>query len=441
MNLFFEKLNLKSFDRTYSSDVFSKRPEKYKEIEKFSKESKNLITLGSNFSYAPLSFHKESTVLDLVKFNRILNFDREKKEITVEAGIKISEFLNFVLNFNLWIPQLPGYPYISLGGAVATNAHGKSCGIHGTIRNSIKKILLFHKVHGWLNLSNYENKEIFELTIGGLGLTGTIVSITFSLTEFDFTDFTTIKKKVFSVQDTLKSLSGYAKNKNIYIYSWNTTGDLENFGKGYVFENIPKKNSKKILKIKDSKKHNYGFPLCLWNNFTIKLFNQIYLKYLDFEKQDKNESFLKTIFPFVGKESYFKLFGSKGFLESQLLVQNDVVDSFLEEVKKLYEIYQPSITLFSLKILSGEQKFLRFEGNGVCVTFDLVNNKNSHLFLEKIDELCIKYKAIPSVIKDSRLRHEIFEKCYNESEEFKKKLISFDRDRVYQSELSKRLKI
>ena len=50
----------------------------------------------------------------------------------------------------------------------AANAHGKSCAIHGTIRNSIKSILLFHKKHGWINLSENENKEIFDLTIGGL---------------------------------------------------------------------------------------------------------------------------------------------------------------------------------------------------------------------------------------------------------------------------------
>lgn len=441
MNFFLEKLNLKSFDRSYSSDVFFKRPEKYKEIEKFSAESQNLITMGSNYSYVPLSFYQESIVLDLKKFNRILNFDKQKKEITVEAGIKIFEFLNFILDYNLWIPQLPGYPYISLGGAVATNAHGKSCGTHGTIRNSVKKILLYHKVHGWLNLSNDENKEIFDLTIGGLGLTGTIVSITFSLEEFNFTSFTTVKKKVFLIQDVIKNFTNETTDKNIFIYSWNAMDDLKNFGKGYIFKNIPINNLKKISKIKSLKKNNYRFPICFWNKFTIKIFNKIYLKFLDVEKKEKNDSFVDAIFPFIGKESYFKLFGSKGFIESQLLVPNNIVESFLEEVKNLCKIYEPLITLFSLKKLSGEQKLLRFEGNGICVTFDFVNNKKNHLFLVKIDELCVKYNVLPSIIKDSRLSQSIFEKCYSEVEIFRKKLISFDKKRIYQSELSKRLKI
>ena len=186
---------LKSFDRSYTTEAMLKRPDKYREIEKFSKESSKLITMGSNYSYAPIAFDKKSTVIDLSHFNRILSFDEKNKEITVEAGIKIFDFLNFTLDYNLWIPQLPGYPYISLGGAIATNAHGKSCGVDGTIRKSIKKIVLYHKINGWLNLSNEENKEIFDLTIGGLGLTGTIVSITFNLIEFNYTDFLTVKKK------------------------------------------------------------------------------------------------------------------------------------------------------------------------------------------------------------------------------------------------------
>ena len=72
--------------------------------------------------------------MELKKFNRILQFNKNEKTITVEAGFTLYEFLNFTLKENLWIPQLPGYPTITVGGAVAANSHGKSCFTHGTIR-------------------------------------------------------------------------------------------------------------------------------------------------------------------------------------------------------------------------------------------------------------------------------------------------------------------
>ena len=433
-------MQLKSFDKSYISEVTLKRPEKYREIEKFSKESQNLITMGSNYSYAPLALDKKSLVIDLSQFNRILSFDKKKKEITVEAGIKIFDFLNFTLEHNLWIPQLPGYPYISLGGAVATNAHGKSCSVDGTIRKSIKKIVLYHKNHGWLNLSNEENKEIFDLTIGGLGLTGTIISITFNLIEFNFTDFFKKKKKIHSITDSINSLKENYK-KEAFIYSWNTTHDIKNFGKGYIFINLPKKNKINISKFKNKKNNNFSFPLCFWNKLTIKVFNEVYSRFLDLKKEKVNESFSAVIFPFVGKENYFRFFGPKGFVESQLLVPDQVLNIFLDEIKHLCKIYEPSIALFSFKMMSGEQRLLRFEGDGTCVTFDFVKNKKNLQFLDKVDQLCIKYNILPSLSKDSRINYNIFNECYREAQIFREKLKSFDKNRVYRSELSERLKI
>ncbi len=161
----FESKKLFSFDRSYSAEVFIKQPDKYREIENLSNFSEKIISTGANLSYSPLSFGENNLSILLKRFNRIVNFNLKEKEITVEAGMTFGELLSFTLKYNLWIPQIPGYPLITLGGAIATNAHGKSCAVDGTIRNSVKDILLYHKKNGWLNLSSEENNEIFELTI------------------------------------------------------------------------------------------------------------------------------------------------------------------------------------------------------------------------------------------------------------------------------------
>ena len=166
-----EERKIFSFDRTISSNIIHSEPDRYKLLEDISFKSTNIINIGSNLSYSPLGFSNKSVSINIKKFNRILEFNDAERLITVEAGLTLIELLNFTLKYNLWIPQIPGYPSITIGGAVAANSHGKSCSIHGTIRNSIKSILLFHKKHGWMKLSENENKEIFDLTIGGIGLT------------------------------------------------------------------------------------------------------------------------------------------------------------------------------------------------------------------------------------------------------------------------------
>ena len=111
------------------------------------------------------------------------------------------------------------------------------------------------------------------------------------------------------------------------------------------------------------------------------------------------------------------------------------------EFKNLFKKYEPTITLFSLKNMSGQQKLLRFEDNKICITFDYVNNSKNQLFMSKIDSLYEKYEILPSIIKDSRLTKDIFNMSYKNSYVFIKKLRDFDKERIYQSEISRRLEI
>ena len=118
------KKKIHSLDKNYSAEIFLKKPDKYNEIEKVSLKFDNIITMGSCNSYAPASFKKDSLSIKLTQFNRILEFDEKNKLITVEAGITLSNLFNFTLQHGLWIPQIPGYPTITIGGAIASNSHG-----------------------------------------------------------------------------------------------------------------------------------------------------------------------------------------------------------------------------------------------------------------------------------------------------------------------------
>jgi decaprenylphospho-beta-D-ribofuranose 2-oxidase len=440
----FEKQKIKSFDQSRYLEIFIKNSEKYKELEDDSRSVENLITMGSCYSYVAASFKQKSLSIDIKNFNRILFFDKEKKIITVEAGIKIFELLNFTLQHNLWIPQIPGHPYISIGGAVASNVHGKSCAFHGTIKNSIQNIKIFHKYHGWLNLNYEENKEIFDLTIGGLGLTGTIISVTFKLQELNSLNFLTTVKKVSSIAQTVNFLE-LSDDKNL-IYSWNiinSTSNLNSFGKGLIFESkTDEKNNLEPYKKLECISKKRIFPINLWNNATIKSFNCLFFIYHKYMKKNLYEdNFSNVIFPFYNKEIYFSLFGYKGFIESQILISKEKIHEFLNELKKYIDYHKPSITIFSLKKMSGEQKYLRFEDNKICLTIDMVRNKKNTHFLNQLYKLYIKYNVIPSIIKDSNLDKETFNKCYKEADIFREKLKKFDPKRIYRSDLSDKLNI
>ena len=441
-NLDSEKKEIFSFDRNFSANIFYKQPDKYREIEKLSKTNENLISSGSSLSYSPLAFGKNILTINLKRFNRIIDFNLKNKQITVEAGITLAELLTFTLKHNLWFPQLPGYPFITLGGALATNAHGKSCGSSGTIRNSVKEIKMFHNQNGWLNLSKDENKEIFDLTIGGLGLTGTIINITLKLETLQNKNFLTTKNRVSSIKECIDKIKSASETENTFAYSWNIGNNLSELGKGFVFQNVIDERATKDDEFILAKKYEFFKPsISLWNKSSINLINNIFYNFNKFSHSKSKEKFTKVIFPFYGKENYFNFFGKKGLLESQLLISEKNIYSFFDEFKYLHKNINPSIALFSFKNMKGDLKFLRFEGDKVCVTFDYPNNKTNLLFMKEVDKLCIKYEIQPSIIKDSRLDRDTVQSCYSDYEKFKKQLYNFDKKRTYKSETSQRLAI
>ena len=436
------KKKFKSLDRTYTADIFLKRPDKYRDIEILTSNAKNLITMGSGKSYIAASFKEDNLSLQLSKFNRIINFNKKDKTIIVEAGIKLYSLLNFTLMHRLWIPQIPGCPSITLGGAVAANVHGKSSSTHGSLRSQIKSIKIFHKTHGWLDLSENENKEIFELTIGGFGLTGTIVNVELKLVDIKGYDFTTTIEKVSSARDTVSKLN-LNDLENIFSYSWNKTNKRKKLGEGLIFKNKINENGTKILLKKmeyETNKIHQCFPLNLWNRYTINFFQNLYFIYYNFyKKKIIHDDFKNVIFPYAGKETYFHMFGKKGLFESQILVPLHKVNIFLDELEHNFKKLAPEITLFSIKKIMDKDILLRFSGEGICFTFDFTNNKKNITFLDKLDEICIKHHLKPSIIKDSRLNSNTVKKCYKEFDIFRKTLLDFDSKRIYKSELSERI--
>ena len=130
------------------------------------------------------------------------------------------------------------------------------------------------------------------------------------------------------------------------------------------------------MKLIPEEKTNKPLPfLPIWNKLTLKTANWIFY-YLNCASNDyKEDDFTNVIFPFYGKEAYFKFFGKKGFYESQLLISENKIEDFFDEFNFIYKKLNPTISLFSFKNMKGRQEFLRFEDNKMCVTFDFINNK------------------------------------------------------------------
>jgi decaprenylphospho-beta-D-ribofuranose 2-oxidase len=147
----------------------------------------------------------------------------------------------------------------------------------------------------------------------------------------------------------------------------------------------------------------------------------------------------EALFPFAHRGEYFILYGRRGLAEYQVLVSDAEIEGFLKELEREVLLLRPPVVMASMKLFRGQQRLLRFEGDGVCVTLNLVRSSEGMAFLSRLDELTIAVGGIPHIIKDSRLPAPIVARCYAEYERFRQRLRVHDPDRLFRSELSERL--
>jgi FAD/FMN-containing dehydrogenase len=135
--------------------------------------------LGRSYGDVCLNENGRLIVTDLL--DRIVSFDRERGTVRAEAGLSFDRLLRVVVPHGWFLPVTPGTKFVTLGGAVANDVHGKNQEAAGTFGRHVRAISLARSSGEVLTLSPTENSELFAATIGGLGLTGVMLWVELQL--------------------------------------------------------------------------------------------------------------------------------------------------------------------------------------------------------------------------------------------------------------------
>ena len=401
------------------------------------------IPRGAGLSYAPASFGKDKLIRDMCSFDRILEFDESSKIVVVEAGISLKKLLTWSFSKQLFLPVLPGQPEITVGGCVAANVHGKNPYKDGTFMEQVEWIELSHPTLGTKIISRSNEKKIFDATCGGLGLTGIITKVALKLQKLSSEIVILSPKKTESLKNTLEIMKQHTSDD--LLYSWNMGSTLFNFGKGIVTSGIfSDDSSSKTPQIKERKGMNSNdrlLPFSLWNTLSSPIINSINRK-IQSGKNIVKKDVYSALFPFVGTaRMFYGLYGSNGFNEYQVLIKKKYSVEFIDDLTKLIKSEKPSLTILAMKLFNGKQKLLHFSDEGLSIILNLKHCNSTLKFLKKLDDIVISYKALPYIVKDSRLTKEVVEQCYPEYHVFKEILNEIDPKRIFKSELSERMNL
>jgi len=409
----------------------------------------SFIARGMGRSYGDAALADDnSLVINTLHLDKFLSFDKQKGIIKVQAGVTLSTILDIIIPRGWFLPVVPGTRMITLGGALASNVHGKNHHNSGAIENFVLEFdILTEK--GVITCSRQNYTELFFATIGGLGLTGIILNATLSLKSIETAYVTS---RLIKVKNFEEALLISKENDQNYEYSVTWVDCLakgKNLGRGIVMLGNHTKScelQKKSVHLSNRWKRAYSFPEVfpnwLLNSLSIKMFNFGFYNKQLFKDKIIQSDFETYFFPLDFFSNWNALYGKQGFIQYQFAVPFENGNQAVKEALEFLSLKKIGSFLAVLKIVKEDTVLLPFAVPGFTLALDIPMLKREVLsYMEELDHIVIKYGGRVYLTKDSRLNPENFKKMYPDITGFNAALIKYAPNKKFQSLLSKRLKL
>ena len=396
-----------------------------------------LIARGAGRSYGDSALAQR--VLSSRYLDNFISLDAEDGSIRCDAGVTLAEVLKLCVPHGLFPAVVPGTKFVSIGGAIAADIHGKNHHVDGSFCDHVIDVTLALASGEVVTCSPDSNSELFHATCGGMGLTGVILAARLKLEKVPSASINTVSAAASNLDESLALLSEYSDKK--YVVAWVdclARGDA--LGRGIV--HIGNHSDSGELKHRESRKLSVPFttPGFLLNRFTMSTFNQLYYSRYSSGTNTKQQYYDKFFFPLDSINHWNRLYGRKGFLQYQFLLPDEAATSGLKQILEAVSSAGKGSFLAVLKRFGAANKnLLSFPARGVTLTLDFKYEPELLPLLDELDAMVLDHGGRIYLAKDARMSEETFKRCYPNWEEFKKKKDEVDPNCLFASLQSDRL--
>lgn len=406
---------MESDERTFSFDS---------QLQSLVKESSSFIPRGNGRCYGDGSLG--TTTISTLKYNKILSFDTSKGIFECESGITLDHVLEVTVPKGWFLPVTPGTKFITVGGAVASDVHGKNHHIDGAFSQHVLEMDLVLGSGETITCSSIKNPDLFRATCGGMGLTGVITRVKFDLKKIE-TAY--IKQKQIKAENLEEIIRLFDEYKD-YTYSVAWIDCLKkgaNFGRSILIlgehaklNELSEKQKKAPLIV--SKKKQIPFPVNLpsWvlNSFTVKAFNFLYYGKNFKRLIDNVVPYEPFFYPLDAIANWNRGYGKKGFVQYQFVLPLQAKEGLVEILHKISAEGLGSF-LAVLKVFGKQESLISFPMEGYTLALDFPVRKGLFKFLDELDKIVLKYGGRLYMSKDARMKPDILEAGYPDLSEFK----------------------
>jgi len=402
-------------------DVYHVYPDSFSFPDLESSDAPSFLAFAQGRSYGDVCLNEDGILLDTQHLDHFIHYNKEKGILRCEAGVTFENILQLIVPHNWFLPVTPGTKYISVGGAIANDIHGKNHHKAGTFGKYVLKFELLRSNGERVICSPTENTGLFNATIGGLGLTGLINWVEFSLKKIPGSNIEqeTIR---FNNLEEFYRLSDESDEGWEYTVAWiDCLASGDELGRGLFMRGNHCESNKKH-KFKHSKLSvPFNAPGFLLNKYTVNAFNNLYFKkpIKQYSKVDYDPFF----YPLDAIANWNKLYGKKGFMQYQCVIPKEHRETAMHEMLSIITASGQASFLSVLKEFGDIKSpgLLSFPRPGITLALDFPNRGQKTLdLLNELDVVTQKYNGSVYPAKDARMSPHAFSQYYPNWKEFEK---------------------
>ncbi|MBX9685741.1 MAG: FAD-binding oxidoreductase [Candidatus Obscuribacterales bacterium] len=409
-------------------------------------QTDGLLPRGMGRSYGDAAISNSSTVILTRRLNQILDFDEEKGILRCQPGLNFEELINTFLPRGWFPPVTPGTKYVTMGGALASDIHGKNHHKDGSFVNFVNSFKIICADGEKLNCSRNENSELFHATAGGMGLTGLISELELSLLKVA-SPYVLVKKiRCKNLAETYEQIEANEKDYP-YSVSWiDCLAAGSSLGRSILI--LGKHADKSLdagetptLEARQGITIPFDMPSWILNRYSIGSFNQLYYTVQEASGQEKVSHFNPYFYPLDFLADWNRLYGKAGFIQYQCALPQENSKAGLEEILTLSSKRGRSSFLAVLKKFGKAQGLLSFPIPGYTLTLDMPVKDGLFEFTKELDEIVLKHGGRIYLAKDACLSAENFRKMYPALPEWLAIKRGVDPKNRFSSSLAERLQL
>lgn len=376
-----------------------------------------LVPRGLGRSYGDSSLG--SRMVEVTGLDRLIAFDGDTGVLTCEAGVSLAEILAVFVPRGWFTPVTPGTRFVTVGGAIASDVHGKNHHVAGSFSDHVRSMRVMVASGEVLDVSREQHPELFRATCGGMGLTGVVVEATIALLPIRSRH---IDETVVKAPDLDTALAAFEERASAtYSVAWtDLSASGRSLGRSLVmFGEHSDDRDLRAVPRRSSIAVPLDAPSALLNPLTVRAFNRCYYERIRGAVTRHRVNLEPFFYPLDAIADWNRLYGARGFLQYQFVVPpGDGLDALREATVRIAKSGLAS-PLAVLKVFGpGNGHHLSFPADGYTLAMDLKAGPAAFRLCDDLDRIVADAGGRIYLTKDSRMSPEVFAAGYPMLEEF-----------------------